>query len=211
MGENEVIKWQQFERIADDLATQEFSVVDDFLAPEEVKALKAVFHYHLEQENFKKAGIGTAQHFTVDREVRGDWIRWMDPQDPQEATTAFLERINQLMHGLNRLLFLSLKDFECHFALYPPGSYYEKHIDQFRNADYRKLSFAFYLNEEWQAGDGGELRIYQEQDVIDIPPLSGRLILFRSDTVAHEVLTTSKDRYSVTGWLRDQPLDLPLF
>ena len=34
---------------------------------------------------------------------------------------------------LNRDLFLGLEDFESHFAMYPPGAFYLKHVDRFRD------------------------------------------------------------------------------
>ena len=58
------------------------------------------------------------------------------------------------MAELNRALFLSLKDYETHFAIYPPGTFYEKHVDQFQSSGARKISFAFYLNENWTQSDG---------------------------------------------------------
>jgi SM-20-related protein len=35
---------------------------------------------------------------------------------------------------------------------------------------------------------------------LDISPIGGRLVMFLSDTFYHEVLPTSKDRMSLTGW-----------
>lgn len=209
--ENLLLPEQTLENIADQLAGKEFAIVDDFLSPVEVDALYQIFEKHREQHNFQKAGVGNAHHFTVDREVRGDYIKWIDPATALPAAQDFLNKIEALMMALNRLLFLSMKDFECHYALYPPGTFYEKHLDQFKSTNNRKISFAFYLNKNWQEKDGGCLRLYREEGNLDIAPLAGRLALFRSDTVEHEVLVTHADRYSITGWMRDRPIDLPYF
>lgn len=181
------------------------------MTPTEVEALRGVFSQQREAEIFQKAGIGNAHLFTVNREIRGDYIKWINPEDAFPAALDFLGRIKSLMLDLNRLLFLSLKDFECHYAIYPPGTFYEKHLDQFKTTQNRKISFAFYLNPNWQPGDGGELRLYLRDRTEDVAPLAGRLALFRSDTVEHEVLEAHKDRYSITGWLRDRPVGLPYY
>lgn len=197
------------EQVADRLAEDSYVVIDNFLTPAEVNDLLYAFEEHRDQENFQKAGVGNAFKFTVKREVRGDYIKWIDPATAFPAAMSFLEKIGKLMADLNQLLFLSLKDFECHYAIYPPGTFYEKHLDQFKSANNRKISFAFYLNKNWQEGDGGELRIFDGDDHLDVEPLAGRIALFRSDVVEHEVLVTNKDRYSITGWMRDRPIDLP--
>lgn len=199
------------ETIADELAEQEFSIVDDFLSREEVLALNEAFSFHREQENFHRAGVGNAHLFHVDKQVRGDYIKWLDPEEALPAALNFLTKIQELMEKLNQLLFLSLKVLECHYAIYPPGTFYEKHLDQFKTTNNRKISFACYLNQNWQPGDGGELRLFRESGHLDVEPVAGRIALFRSDTVEHEVLKTHKDRYSITGWMRDRPLDIPFF
>lgn len=200
-----------YEHIADALASDEYIAIPNFLPAATVKDLRDEFESMRAREAFRKAGIGKAEHFMVEKEVRGDWIKWIDGDTASATTQIFLKQIDDLMQALNRLLFLSMKDFECHFAIYPPGTFYEKHLDQFQSTNQRKLSFAFYLNENWQMGDGGEIRIHRGEQFLDIPPRSGTLVLFRSDTVEHEVLITQKDRYSITGWMRDRPLDFPIF
>jgi SM-20-related protein len=71
------------------------------------------------------------------------------------------------------------------------------------------ISLIIYLNKDWKNGDGGELRIYpQGNNSSDIQPLFNRCILFRSDTLEHEVLTANKDRRSVTGWMLYKPSPL---
>lgn len=127
------------------------------------------------------------------------------------ATVRFIEIMEGLMAELNQLLYLSMKDFECHFALYPPGTFYEKHLDQFHGSRQRKLSFALYLNPDWVPKHGGSLRLHLPEGITDLAPLAGNLAIFRSDTVMHEVLSTAVNRYSITGWMRDRPLDFPIF
>ena len=91
-------------------------------------------------------------------------------------------------------------------ALYPPGSFYRKHLDQFRGVAHRKVSAILYLNPAWSVDDGGELRLYLEPagegEYRDIAPLGGTLVCFRSDRFHHEVLPTRRERRSLTGWFR---------
>ena len=58
--------------------------------------------------------------------------------------------MDSLREALNRGLFLGLEDFECHFALYPPGAFYRKHVDRFRDDDRRMVSAVIYLNDAMQ-------------------------------------------------------------
>jgi SM-20-related protein len=105
---------------------------------------------------------------------------------------------------VNQSLFLSLKDCEVHQTIYPIGSFYKRHLDQFKKDDHRKLSVICYLNKEWKEADGGQLRMFIGTESRDILPLAGRLVCFRSDLLEHEVLPATRERLSLTGWLIDK-------
>lgn len=79
----------------------------------------------------------------------------------------------------------------------------------------RVITAILYLNPstpEWvETRDGGSLRLFlgaQRGDnvgdtavsVVDIIPVGGRLVLFDSQTVLHEVLKTKRDRHAITVW-----------
>lgn len=65
-----------------------------------------------------------------------------------------------------------------------------------------------YLNSEWKAGDGGELRLYPFPSApVDIPPEAGTVALFASRTMIHRVLPASAQRYCFTVWLSGQPVE----
>ena len=70
--------------------------------------------------------------------------------------------------------------------------------------DYRVLSTVFYLNENWQPGDGGELAIYDAEDqlITRVQPVLNRLVIFLSEEFPHEVLPAKNHRYSIAGWFR---------
>jgi len=142
--------------------------------------------------------------------VRGDAIQWLERDDPAEAVAMLLERLDQLREALNQRLFLGLIEIEAHFAHYPTGASYRRHLDRFRSDDARTLSAVIHLGEPWRAEHGGELRLYVEdpdgESSIDLPPLPGQLVLFLSGEIEHEVLPTRRDRYSVAGWMRRRSL-----
>jgi hypothetical protein len=62
------------------------------------------------------------------------------------------------------------------------------------------LTALVYLNEDWQPGDGGELRIFPYPHPPEvIAPLAGRLVLFEPRMV-HDVLPNWKKRFCFTLW-----------
>ena len=180
-------------------------MIDDFLTRQEVNQILSIDGFKT-ASRFKKAGIGKAINHQVNEAVRGDEIRWISETTAEAPLKIYLSRMKELMVHLNRTLFLSLKDIEAHITVYPPGTFYKRHLDQFRTDDHRKLSAICYLNEGWTENDGGQLRMHLASGAIDVLPLAGRLAIFRSDQIEHEVLAGKRDRYSVTGWFVDRLL-----
>lgn len=197
-----------FDKLADELSEQGYAVLDHFLSDDEVRAILDVISDYREAGDFRRAGIGQADDFQINRSQRGDLIHWIDPEEARKPTQVYLDRMLELMHHINRTCFLSLKDFEFHFTVYPVGTFYKRHLDQFRHDDHRKLSVICYLNFDWKPEDGGALRMYVPGEggeaAVDVLPEAGRLVCFRSDLLEHEVLPTARERKSLTGWLRDQ-------
>ncbi|MEO7989654.1 MAG: 2OG-Fe(II) oxygenase [Chryseolinea sp.] len=196
-----------FNAIADGLAEEGYAVVDQFLSQQEVDRILELKEFKAENQ-FKKAGIGKHQDLQINEAIRGDYIHWLDKTTAPAPAKIYLDRLNHLVQFINQSLFLSLKDYEVHMTIYPAGSYYKRHLDQFKKDDHRKLSVICYLNNDWKDEQGGQLRMYLPQKSIDILPLSGRLVCFRSDQIEHEVLPATQDRLSLTGWILDQHADL---
>merc|ERR1719203_1200257 len=98
-------------------------------------------------------------------------------------------------------------------ACYANKAFYKKHVDggyeEINNG--RKITAIFYPNQNWSSEDGGYLRVFKRRpnpfevakaknegledptpktDEVeeDIQPRGGRLVLFRSRDVPHEVL-----------------------
>jgi SM-20-related protein len=192
-----------FDSIADDLAERGYAVTDQFLSQEEVRAVLSLDDFKKGVERFKKAGIGKQQERKINESIRGDYIQWLDKKTASPPLALYLQRMDELRQYLNRSLFLSLLDFEIHMTVYPAGAYYKRHLDQFKKDDHRKLSVICYLNENWKAEHGGQLRIYHDAES-EVLPVAGRLVCFRSDQLEHEVLPATRERLSLTGWMLDR-------
>ena len=198
----------QLDLIADALVEQGYWVVDDALPKFLLNSLLIHFN-ELQSDEFKAAGIGRQTDFQVQETIRSDKIHWIQPNS--EVTADFLQWMDSLRVGLNRRLFMGLFDYESHFAHYPVGAFYKKHVDAFRGnrkqgQSNRVLSTVLYLNDAWLLGDGGELLLYAEDDdnkVIEtILPECGRLVIFLSEKFPHEVLPAKRERKSIAGWFR---------
>ena len=156
-------------------------------------------------KEFTPAGIGRGAEKQRCESVRRDRIKWLD--ESHETDNLFLSWMEQLRLGLNRYLYLGLFDYECHYAVYQPGTYYRKHLDALKGARNRVVSTVFYLNKQWQLADGGELVLYPEQGegvLQTVSPEFSATVLFLSERFPHEVLAANRVRYSIAGWFRVQ-------
>lgn len=197
-----------FDSIADNLAETGYAITDQFLSQKEVGDILASSAFHDGLQQFKKAGIGQKQGVQINEAIRGDYIQWLNRTAAPESVKVYLNRLGELISFLNQALFLSLKDYEVHMTVYPAGSYYKRHLDQFARDDHRKLSVICYLNEGWLPEHGGQLKMYLKDETKEILPIAGRLVCFRSDLIEHEVAPATRERLSITGWVLDQVADL---
>jgi len=191
----------QFEAIATGLADQGYAVIDQFLSVDETNQILALSAFT--DGSLRKAGIGK-ENKQVNEAIRGDSIYWIDKESAQPPLKLYLNRLDELRSFLNQSLYLSLKDCEVHLASYSAGAFYKRHLDQFKLDDHRKLSIIAYLNSDWKDSEGGQLRMYLNEQQLDFFPLAGRLVCFRSDLIEHEVLPANRERLSITGWFLDQ-------
>ncbi len=188
----------------DQLSENDYVIVDDFINDEMFNSIMEFFHEMETADKLKKAGIGAQQDYQVKAEIRGDFIYWLD-EGRDVALKPFFDLKDELIQSLKRFCYLSLSGSEFHIAKYPAGSYYHRHLDQFNERTNRQITVLIYLNKDWKPGNGGELVIYKEDKEILVEPIAKRLLLFKSDVIEHEVLTTQVPRYSLTGWLLHQP------
>ena len=196
-----------YEKIIADVSTQQYSIVEDFFTLEEVAVLRASLLEKYEEDAFKKAAIGNRINETIVKSIRGDVILWMDEVKANASELLFFNKINNLVSYLNKTCFLGILQKEFHYAIYPEDTFYKRHIDTFQNDDRRKLSMVCYLNEEdWQPENGGELVLYLDDNGQEIEqviyPFPGRVVIFESQIIEHEVKPVNTKRLSITGWLK---------
>lgn len=198
-----------YAQIAEELARRGRCVTPGFAPIELVQQLAREATSDWWAGEFRRAGVGRGTDLSLRPEIRNDRVNWLDPAALTAAQQAYWDRLEQLRQAINRRLYLGLFDFEGHLAVYPPGSYYRRHLDQFRNMGRRTVSAILYLNEDWCAADGGQLRIYhdpaQPDAHEDVLPVGGQLVTFLSAEFEHEVLPARRDRLSLTGWFRVRP------
>lgn len=191
------------EQIIFDLLEQGWSVAPGFIEGEVLHALQQSASRYWSDQQFNRAGVGKGNDHAVHNDIRSDYVMWIDPANASAPMMQYLGIIEELRLELNRRLLLGLFEFEGHIAFYPRGSYYRKHLDQFRNDDMRIITSILYLNENWREEDGGQLRIYtSENSYQDILPQAGQLVTFLSSEFFHEVLPTNRERLSITGWYK---------
>ncbi|MDI9245556.1 2OG-Fe(II) oxygenase [Marinobacter sp. CHS3-4] len=163
-------------------------------------------------DSLKTARIGRGNDKTRDRSVRRDKIAWL--QGETTAQSDLFQAFEAIRNGLNRRLFLGLKRFESHYATYHPGDFYRRHVDSFKGRASRVVSVVLYLNDQWNQADGGALQVFNrdnEQEVCGVvTPELGRMAVFMSEEIPHEVLPANRTRYSIACWFRQDETPLPL-
>lgn len=196
-----------YEKVISDLLQQQYSIVDDFFSKDEVEALRDSLIQKYDEDEFKKSAIGNQFTEQIVKTIRGDFISWLDERELNASEQRFFYKIDDFTNYLNRTCFLGIQDREFHYALYPVGTFYKRHLDTFQNDDSRKLSMVCYLNDEdWLPEFGGELVIYKDDETINIYPVKGRMVVFESQILEHEVKPVQKERLSITGWLKTRKL-----
>ncbi|BES71665.1 hypothetical protein RE428_26830 [Marinobacter nanhaiticus D15-8W] len=159
-------------------------------------------------EAMDSAGIGRGKDHVQDRSVRRDQIAWLNGQT--EAQRALFDLFEQIQAGLNQRLFLGLRRFEAHYATYEPGDFYRRHLDSFHGRSSRIISLVLYLNEDWVLTDGGLLQVFNRENPNEVCgsvlPEAGRVAIFVSEDMPHEVLAAQRTRYSIACWFRRDPI-----
>ena len=196
-----------YEKIIADLQDQQYSVIDHFFETKVIENCMDEMLGLYNTNNLKKAAIGSKTNEIIRKEIRGDFIKWIDRNKASAYQKRLLDGIDHFVDYLNKTCFLGIIEKEFHYAVYPKHTFYRRHLDAFQQNQRRKLSMVIYLNKEWQNDEGGELVIYTKKDnqelAVPIEPVFGRLVVFESQVLEHEVKRVNKGlRLSVTGWLK---------
>ncbi|MCC8425890.1 2OG-Fe(II) oxygenase [Mucilaginibacter sp. UR6-11] len=191
-----------FNALIDSFIADKVGITQNFISAQLSLQLKQNLADCYSQNRFKQAGTGNGTDALHDSKVRGDMIYWLDRRHNNKHENAFFDLMDGFVLYLNNTCYTSITGYEFHYTLYPKGSFYKKHLDQFKNNDSRKYSMIIYLNTGWLQADGGELCIHHKDGPQNISPEDGKSVFFKSGELVHEVLCTNKPRMSITGWLK---------
>jgi SM-20-related protein len=191
---------QRFQTITGELAKKGFSVSPEFLSAENVTSITREMSELFENGKFKPAGIGHHIQYKQDESVRRDLIHWLDASSRTPVQDQLTAPLEELRGVCNRELYLGLRAINGHYAIYPPGGFYRRHLDSFHDDDSRVLSVVIYLNEHWKPGEGGELLLHTKLGSVSVEPRGGTLVAFLSHEIEHEVFESHVTRKSFAGW-----------
>ena len=194
-------------RVCTAIAKDGMAIEPEFLAAAVVRGLAAEARRRDAAGEFHAARVGRGRERVARPDVRGDRTAWLDQRASAPAEVSLRASLERLRFALNQSQFLGLLSFEGHYAIYPPGAFYRRHRDRFRDDDARVLSCVLYLNDAWTLADGGALRIHLGGGQLrDVLPAGGTLVCFLAERYEHEVLPTARERLAVSGWfLRRRP------
>ncbi len=195
---------KDFETLISSFIENKIGIDEHFLSEKLSNHLKANLLLLQAQKLLLAAGTGNADKLTHNQKVRSDAIYWLDRKHENKYENEFFDQIEDFIKYLNSSCYTGIRSYEFHYSLYEAGSFYKKHVDQFKNNSGRKYSLISYLNADWKKEDGGELCIHQLPHNQKIAPTQGKTIFFKSNELEHEVLLTNQTRMSVTGWLKGE-------
>lgn len=198
-------EYDGFELLVEGLIEKRYGVCDNLFSVELVQGLRQNLYRYAAEGEMHPAGIGRRFDFQKNTEVRGDLIRWINVEEQNAHELAFISCMERFIQHLNSTCYTALNGFEFHYASYEAGSFYKRHLDQFKSEKGRKFSFVLYLNDGWDESEGGRLSLYMdEQRVESVFPLGGRCVFFKSDEMEHEVHPApNRNRISIAGWLKN--------
>ncbi|MFM2360163.1 MAG: hypothetical protein RLY16_2156, partial [Bacteroidota bacterium] len=150
----------KFDTLIQSFINDQVGVVEGFLSAQLAGDLKQNLLRLFSSQQFHAAGIGNQVLSDVNAAFRRDQIYWLDKSHNDIFENQFFELMDQFVAYLNQYCYTGIRSYEFHYTFYEIGSYYKKHLDQFKNNDSRKFSMILYLNDNWQQGDGGELCVH---------------------------------------------------
>jgi SM-20-related protein len=186
-------------KVFKDLKECGFSVNESFVPKSFAQELLSELKHFYQKGLMHQANIGLNKNKHIDKNIRGDKIYWLDGKS--EIQKRYFNFLQNYIDKLNREFFLGINNFEAHYAVYEEGSFYKKHFDNFKGKNNRVVTILFYLNENWQENDGGELVIYKDKEYLVLPKFA-TMATFITEEILHEVKVTNKKRYSLVAWLR---------
>ncbi|WP_434383519.1 2OG-Fe(II) oxygenase [Melittangium boletus] len=171
------------------------------LGEPEALALRAEALARVDAGRLRPAGIRRGADHTLDTATRGDLITWVEPGADEPAFARMHAAFTQLGEALSAEAYLGLGRFDLQLACYPGrGERYARHADAFPGQSNRRVTAIYYLNPGWAPAQGGVLRLYTGEGVVDVAPRLDSLVVFLSERVEHEVLAAHAPRLALTAW-----------
>ena len=194
-------------------------MLDDALSEAEVAAARAELVLLDSQGQFRRVDAQTA--------VRQDRVGWLGVDRLSLVSMPALGLVARLLRALPAEVESQLGRQDRSWRLRVPTrlqaavydgscerpSNYRRHFDatpdnRMGRRNPRRLTCILYLNSGWDvARDGGALRVYYPRAPgetverhLDVAPVAGRLVLFDSRRVEHEVRQTFAARWALTLW-----------
>ncbi len=193
---------KNFNTIINSFIEDKVGIAENFLSESLALHLKENLIALYAEDHLLSAGTGNQIKVDHNQLFRSDKIYWLDRNHNNIHENTFFDLMDEFVRHLNETCYTGITSYEFHYTIYEEGSFYKKHLDQFRNNDNRKFSMIMYLNDDWQEKDGGALCIYHAHKLQHIFPENGKSIFFKSNELEHEVLLTNRPRMSITGWLK---------
>ena len=191
-----------FNELIDSYIDTKIGITEHFLSDALAKHLKENLNILYAQKQLLYAGTGNEKQVLHNKLIRSDAIYWLDRKHNDPYENEFFDLMDDFVNHLNSTCYTGITGYEFHYALYEKGSFYKKHLDQFKNTASRQYSLIMYLNDDWQEADGGQLCVHHHDHLQNISPNNGKSVFFKSSELEHEVLLTNKIRLSITGWLK---------
>lgn len=188
---------------------QGWYVRDHALPPAVVARARAEAEELSASGRLRTGGLGRAEVRWAEVQARSDDILWLDEAHPPPAIGTLLHALQRLRRRLVAAHGLGEAASEVQLARYREGGRYVRHLDAYRGAATRRLTVLLYLNPDWTEAQGGCLRLYPDRPQapplphLDVAPLGGRLLVFQSRRLEHEVRPVAPlapPRYSLTCW-----------
>lgn len=157
---------------------------EDTLGSDVACGVRAAALWMDQRGELQPAGVGADATHRI--EIRGDQIAWLDPSDLPEGMAPVLSLFEEFMQALNESAYLGARTLECQVAVYHHGRGYARHRDATTSASSRRATAIYYAN-DWHAGEGGELEVWEDAGSRLVAPMSDRMVAFRSQCTEHAV------------------------
>jgi len=188
-----------------------FAILNNILNQQEIEQIYSYTQRKFQENSLCKPHDSQKDH---DTSARDDLHMWFSETNAEPPLAPAIERFSLLKEDLQQILKLRPLS-EQQLAYYPPGvsARYVRHRDALpfdasnTSPEYnpRKVTAIIYSSLNWEPSDGGILRLYgdgfQNKEFTEVEPIPGRLVLFLSGAIDHEVCPVNANpRVALTTW-----------